>query len=256
MGCGGGLPLLHPARTLDQGEVRAAAGFSGNVALGGFGTALNAARNEAAQAPSGTGGSDATYAQGALVAASIAPGLAPFLAARVGLGASFEGGLAYTGRAVRVDVRRGFDLSRGLTFSAGAGGSAALYGHQDGSALPSVDIGDLHGWGADLPLLFGYSSEGDLYRIWCGARGGWEHVDISAETSEPGASTLGPSPVGLAATRFWGGGLLGFAAGFRHIHLAVELDASYATVTGEYAGVHTRVQGLTLAPASALWWHF
>ena len=65
-GCGGGLPLLHPARTLPAGEVRAAGGFSANVAVG----SLSPARMRDAEsdperrhrAPS-----DRTYAKGALV---------------------------------------------------------------------------------------------------------------------------------------------------------------------------------------------
>jgi hypothetical protein len=47
-GCGGGLPLLHPAQTLGEGEVRASAGFSGNVAVGGLSDALRNANAEAA----------------------------------------------------------------------------------------------------------------------------------------------------------------------------------------------------------------
>ena len=70
------------------------------------------------------------------------------------------------------------------------------------------------------------------------------------------STPLGTPPISLSATRFWGGGLVGVAVGFRHVHVAMELDASYATVTGEYNDTHARVQGVTLAPAAALWWLF
>ncbi len=113
-GCGGGLPLLHPAATLPAGEVRAAAGFSGNVATGSFADALKGAQNEAS-AISGAPGpltTDETYAKGALVAASVAPGLAPLVGARIGIGSHFEGGLMYTGRGMRADVRRSFESHR------------------------------------------------------------------------------------------------------------------------------------------------
>ena len=258
-GCGGGLPLLHPARTLAPGEVRASGGFSANIAAGGLSNALGAARIEAQGVTPGSAGTvptDATYAKGALVSASIGPGLAPFAGARVGVGDQFEGGIAYTGRAVRGDLRRSFDLSDHWSLSVGAGGSSALYGHAFGGDLPDVDLGQLHGWGADVPVMVGYESDGDLYMLWLGARSGWEHVDISEVRSVPKAVTLGTPPVGLSATRFWGGGLLGLAVGFRHVHVAMEVDASYATVTGEYNQVHAQVAGLTLAPATALWWRF
>jgi hypothetical protein len=252
------MPLLHPARTLPAGEVRASAGFSGNIAAGGFSSAVHDAEAELTANPSAPGppGTDETYARGALVVASIAPGLAPLVGARVGVGSQVEGGLGYTGRAVRADLRRSFDLSTHWALSLGAGGSAALYGHQDGSQLQNVDIGQLHGWGADVPVLVGYESDGDLYMLWMGARGGWEHVDISEVRSEPKDVTFGTPPIALSATRFWGGGLLGFAVGFRHVHVAMELDVSYATISGDYNQTHTTVSGLTLAPATALWWRF
>jgi hypothetical protein len=258
VGCGGGLPLLHPARTLPQGEVRAAAGFSGNIAVGGFNGALRNAANDAAaqQAASGPTAPDSTFAKGALVAASVAPGLAPYAAARVGIGAQSEGGVAYTGRAVRIDLRHSFDLSRTWALSVGAGGSAVFYGQQQGSPLPDVDLGALHGYGADVPFLVGYQSDGDLYMVWAGARAGWEHVDISDLSSVPNGVTVGPTPFSLSATRFWGGGLLGLAVGFRHVHVAMELDASYATIDGQFGSVHATVAGVTVAPSTALWWDF
>jgi hypothetical protein len=255
-GCGGGLPLLHPARTLPAGEARAAAGFSGNVAAGGFSDALRNATNEEASASGSASPQDETFAKGALVAASVGPGLAPLAAARVGVGARTEGGLAYTGRSARADVRHSFDLTPTWALSVGIGGSAALYGRQDGTPLQNVDLGRLHGWGADVPVLIGYESDGDLYMLWIGARAGWEHVDISDLTSEPQGVVLGTPPFSLSATRFWGGGLLGFAVGFRHIHVAMELDVSYATIQGQFGQVHAQVAGLTIAPATALWWDF
>jgi hypothetical protein len=91
---------------------------------------------------------------------------------------------------------------------------------------------------------------------WLGLRAGWEHVDIGNLTSVPGSPPAGGAPLALSATRFWGGGLLGVAVGFRHLHVAMELDASYASVTGDLAQTHASVRGVTLAPAAALWWRF
>jgi hypothetical protein len=258
VGCGGGLPLLHPAQTLGPGEVRASAGFSANVASGDFADALRSAISDAAANPSPPGprGADAVQARGALVAASVAPGLAPLVAARVGVGRRTEAGLAYTGRATRADVRRSFDLSRHWSLSLGAGGTAVLYGRQAGGALPNVDLGQLRGWGADVPLLVGYASDGDLYLLWVGARGGWEHVEVSQLLSQPSAPPALAPPTTLSVTRFWGGGILGLAVGFRHVHVAMEIDVSYATITGDDGGRRTQVAGVALAPAGCAWWDF
>jgi hypothetical protein len=229
--------------------------LSSDFAVAGFADATRDALHDAASNPNvpGPPGSDATYSKGAVVAAAIGAGVAPFAAARVGVGYHTEGGLAYTGRGVRADVRRSFDLSDQWALSVGVGGSAALYAHQEEGALQGVDLSSLHGWGADVPVLVGYESEGGLYMLWLGARAGWEQVDISAPTS---STPLGPPPLSLSATHLWAGPLLGVAVGFRHVHVAFEVDTAYGTVSGDYNGSHVQVGGATVAPASALWWRF
>ncbi|CAN5916873.1 hypothetical protein BH11MYX4_BH11MYX4_63140 [soil metagenome] len=256
-GCGGGSPLLHPAKTLPAGDVRAAGGVSANVAAGSLGDDLKNAREIAAKDPQAPGapGSNPSYAKGALVAAAVAPGLAPFVGARVGVGNNFEGGLAYTGRGVRVDMRRDFDDGK-VTYSVGLGLSAALYGRQSGTELPNVDLGALHGYGGDIPLLVGWESAGGIYKVWGGARGGLEHVIVETLTSEPKEVTIGSAPLHLDANRFWAGGVVGLATGFRHLHVALELSAAYQVVQGNYNENKVTVRGVTLAPATALWWTF
>lgn len=252
-GCGGGAPLLHPARTLPKGEVRAAGGVSANVVVGDLASQLRSAREIAARDPSGGSSTSAAYARGAVVLASAAPGLSPFVGARVGIGNAFEGGLAYTGRAARVDVRRSFDQGH-LSLSIGIGGTALLYGREQGTPLPNVALNALHGYGADLPVLVGYQSDGGLYMLWAGVRGGFEQAILSQLTSEPTSS--GPSPFRLDATRFYGGALAGFAVGFNHVHVALEMSAAYQSIDGSFGGNDVTVRGISLAPATALWWSF
>ena len=256
-GCGGGAPLLHPARTLPAGDIRMASGVSANVAAGSLGDDLRVAKDAATRDPTvpGAPGTNAAYAKGALVAAAIAPGLAPFIGARVGVGNQYEGGLAYTGRAVRVDMRRSFDQGK-VSWSAGLGLSAALYGRQQGSDLPNVDLGALHGYGFDIPLLVGWESNGGIYKVWGGVRGGFERDVVETLTSEPKSVTLGGEPLHLDANRAWGGAVVGLATGFNHVHVALELSAAYQVVTGNYNENHVTVRGITLAPATALWWTF
>lgn len=260
-GCGGGSPLLHPAQVLAGGDVRAASGVSANITPGSLANDLSTARaNAAANAndpsgPQGAPGTNPTYAKGALVAAAMAPGLAPFAAARVGIGSKYEAGLAYTGRGVRVDIRRGFS-DGAWTYSVGAGGSAALYGRQQGTELPNVDLGALHGYGFDIPLLAGWQSSAGIYQAWFGARGGFEHVTVEQLTSEPKSVTIGTPPISLDANRFYGGAVAGLAIGFKHVHVALEGSVAYQVAKGSYNQTSVTVQGLTIAPATALWWSF
>lgn len=256
-GCGGAAPLLHPARTLAAGDIRAAGGVSANVAAGSLGEDLRLAKDNAARDPQAPGapGTNPAYAKGALVAAAIAPGLAPFVGARVGIGNQYEGGLVYTGRAVRADMRRSFEDGK-WALSLGLGLSAALYGRQQGSDLPNVDLAALHGYGFDIPVLVGWESSGGIYKVYGGARGGFEHDVLELLRSEPKSSTIGGEPLHLDANRYWGGAVFGVATGFNHIHVALELSAAYQVVTGSYNENNVTVRGVTLAPASALWWSF
>lgn len=256
-GCGGGGPLLHPARTLGPGDIRAAGGVTAHVAPGALGEDLRRARDIAGRdaASQSSAGASADYAKGALVAAAVAPGLSPFVGARVGVGSRFEGGVAYTGRAIRADMRRSFDDGP-WSLSLGLGGSAALYGRQRGTDLPNVDLGALHGYGADVPILLGWQSVGGLYTLWAGPRGGFEHIIIETLTSEPKDVTIGIAPARLVSTRWYAGGVVGAATGFRHVHVALEAGVTYQSVSGTYQGSSATVRGLTITPASALWWTF
>ena len=236
--------------------MRAAAGFSANIATAGLATGVrNAANEAAANGGPGPPGSDQTYTKGALVAAASTPGIAPFVSARVGIGDRFEGGLAYTGRGARVDVRRSFDR-KNFSLSLGIGGSGVFYSHSEGSVLPAVELGDLHGYGADIPLLAGWTFGQDMYQVWVGARTGWEHVNIDLLTSEPRSVTLGVPPISLSAERFFAGAVAGLAVGFRHIHVALELDIAYQSIVGTYNQTQSSINGISLAPATASWWDF
>lgn len=257
VGCGGGGPLLHPARTLPSGEVRAAGGVSAQIAAGPLSDDIRIAREIAARDPNAPGapGTSPDYAKGALVAAAIAPGISPFVSARVGVGEHFEGGLAYMGRGVRVDMRRSFDDGK-WSYSVGLGLSAALAGKQQGNEIRNVDIGSLKGYGGDIPLLMGWESAGGIYKLWFGARGGFERDVVEQLTSEPKAVAIGTPPIRLEANRYWGGAVLGIATGFNHVHVALELDAAYQVVSGTYNQTDVTVKGITLAPATAFWWTF
>lgn len=254
LGCAGGAPLLHPARALGQGEVRAAGGLSGQIAVGSAADDLRVAREQAAATPEPQGqpGTNPAYAKGALVAAAMGPGLAPYVSARVGVGSGAEGGITYTGRAARIDIRKAFD-SGAWSYSAGVGVSVPFYGRQQGDSLTNVDLSSLRGYGADVPLLVGWESAGGIYKLWAGPRGGWEHVSIGALTTEPKPSAPGPE---LSADRFYVGAVAGLAVGFRHVHVALEFAGSYTHINGEYNNNRVTVTGFALTPASSVWWTF
>jgi hypothetical protein len=162
--------------------------------------------------------------------------------------------VAYTGRAAHLDVRRSFDWGP-TSLSVGLGIEMPIYGNPDTSTLPQIDLSSVHGYGADVPVLIGWESPARVYMVWAGLRGGWDHTDISALTTEPGAATV-TAPMTLSADRYYGAAVVGMAAGFRHVHVALELDAPYQAIHGTFNATTVTIQGLSLAPAAAVWWTF
>jgi hypothetical protein len=254
-GCGGALPLFHGADTLPKGFVTAGAGIAANVVRGDASTALRSAQ-ETTVVGAALRPQDATsYRRGALVAASFAPGISPWVGARVGLGYQLEAGLAYTERALRIDLRRSVTLSKSLTLSAGAGAMTIIGRRGDGASndLAGLDLGGLRGLGVDLPVLVGWQSDAGLVRLYGGARAGHEVVDgdVGVGVAAGGASD-GSSRVPIDGRRTWVGGVAGFALGFRHVFGVLELGAGGAWARGHVGGESLRVSGVMLAPGAAL----
>ena len=257
VGCGGGVPLLYPARTLAAGDVRASGGTSGSFVVGSLANDVSAARTDMARGPvvPGSPGADPTYAKGALVLAAVAPGMAPYVSGRVGLGGRFEGGVTYTGRVAHVDARRSFDWND-VSLSVGFGMEVPIYGDPDTTTLPQIDLSSIRGFGADVPVLIGWQSAARVYMVWGGVRAGWDHTNVGAAAAAEPRSPDIDAPLTLSCDRFYGAGVVGLAAGFRHVHVALELDVAYQTVSGTFNATPVTLQGLSMAPATALWWTF
>jgi hypothetical protein len=245
-GCGGGTPLLHPAHVLRPGHAAIGAGFSGRL------TASSDLRVE------GEEGVDeaSTSANGARIEdVALAPGVAPFVAGRVGIDGDNEAGITYTARAFRIDARHAFHVGP-LFISAGLGGSVVF---PKARKENDEDVGSATGGGADLPLLFGVRSASDLYAVWIGPRGGFEFLrgelrDDSAlapDPSIPGGAPPGSDLVDFDASHGFIGGLVGMRVGFRHFHVALETSASYHRVSGELGSTSATIDYLDITPAGA-----
>ena len=219
LGCGAGVPLLHSAHVLHAGDVTAGAGLSGEVTLSKL------------SAISGTNPSGA----GTLAQVAAAPGVAPWVGGRIGIAGSNEAGLTYTGRNVRLDVRHAFALGT-AALSVGVGGSV-IVAERPGQASSGNSV---YGGGVDIPVLFGVHSKSDLYAFWAGPRVGFEALNGQIGSSE------------ISARHFAGGFVVGVRGGFRHIHVAIEVDGAYHRADGSLAGASTGVSLFSLAPSGAL----
>jgi hypothetical protein len=261
-GCGGGGPLLHPAHTLPKGDVTFAAGTSGTFTLGG----LRRAEDDLDAAAAIPGGAVSPqerrgFTNGSLARAVIAPGVAPFIAARVGLGDHNEAGLSYTGHGARLDARHAFEWP---TLAVSVGGAAlgtfADSGREPQPASPASDGGfrelslrSTSGYGFELPVLFGYRSSADVVKLWTGLRTGVARYGYNASVIE---SPIGRAAATGKATRWWGGGLLGFSVGLAPVEVRVEVDAAYESVHGSQSTSQGELTGeaagWSLTPAMAI----
>lgn len=231
-GCGGGAPLLHPAHVLPPGGVTVGAGLSGQLAL----RPLPAQTTPASQ-------NDAS-----LQDLGVAPGVAPWVSGRFGVAGDNDFGLTYSGRGIRVDGRHAFALGR-AALSIGLGASAIM-ARRPGEGN---DVSGVFGGGADVPLLIGVKSASDIYAVWFGPRGGFEIMGGRLQVGKDTAASF----FDVQARHYYGMLVAGLRVGFRHVHVAIELDAGYHRVDGTFkkdkgAESSTSVQQLSLTPAGAL----
>lgn len=268
-GCGGGAPLLHPAHPLPQEHVAMGAGVSSQLVTGDADSRIADAR---AAMSDGAVDSDAerdAYVGGALAHSLLAPGLAPWVGARAGLGYSAEAGMTYSGRAVRIDGRYAL-ANDSLAASAGLGASGVLArpgsdppnearGGSD-EQVPGLDVGGVSGFGFDVPLLIGWRSTASLFQLWLGGRGGYERLRGTAVIRiDPDPTQADEAP--FEAERWFALGVLGLGVSIHPVTVAFELDAGYQSgsgsirltgATGGRARHGAKLDGVTLAPGAAV----
>ncbi|AUX47948.1 hypothetical protein SOCE26_094740 [Sorangium cellulosum] len=177
---------------------------------------------------------------------TVAPGVAPWVSARVGIEGDNEAGLTYTGRALRLDGRHAFALGE-PTLSVGLGASA-LFARETGAGAAGSRA---HGAGIDVPLLLGFQSDADLYAVWFGPRLGLELLGGEVRLPAAGPAAEG-SLVDVSGRHLEVGFVLGARGGFRHVHVALEVTAAYHHVAGELAGAPVALDQATFTPGGGL----
>lgn len=232
VGCGGGAPLLHPAHVLRPGFVTMGAGLSGELSL----------RTPAATPSEPAGGQSLA----SLEEVAVAPGVAPWIAARAGIAGSNEAGLTYTGLRVRVDARHAFTLD-GPTLSVGLGGNLVLPERPGANAA----VNSVTGGGADLPILLGWTSQNEIYSLWVGPRGGFELLR-GVVLAAPLGVGMPEALLDVDARHFFVGAVLGIRIGFRHVHVAFELDGAFHHAEGALGVTESSLNQATLTPSGAL----
>lgn len=269
--CGGGAPLLHPAHVLPVNTVSFGAGVSGQFASDAAEERIDDGRLAATQSLSDPEVAR-RYSEGVLSQALVAPGLSPWVGARVGLPWRTEAGLTYTGRSIRLDGRHLLALGEVWALSLGLGASALILSPEssgpptaptEGGSASQAEL-DLNasGWGADVPLVVGYEAVNGFLDVWAGARAGFERVSghVRSSAGDPTAPELDAE-----GQRWWGGALAGFSLGVPPVWLRFELATTFHRVTGQLTGEapppggstapdfgSVDLQGWSLSPSAAI----
>ena len=176
---------------------------------------------------------------------AVAPAVAPWVAGRFGIEGNNEAGLTYGGRSLRLDARHAFELGA-TTLSVGLGGSA-LAARRPDSAGSGV-----YGGGLDLPLLLGWRSRSDVYCGWVGPRGGVEVLRGRILDSELGPVAGPATALDASFVHGFVGGVAGARVGFRHLHVAIEVDAAWHRVGGTLGPSSVTLNQVTVTPSGAL----
>ena len=102
-----------------------------------------------------------------------------------------------------------------------------------------------------MPILFGARSKSDLYALWIGPRAGIEFLggSVLADSTDP---TVGSQFVDISIRHLQIGAVAGLRAGFRHLHVALEVDGAYHHAQGTFGKTGVSVDQVTLTPAGAL----
>ncbi len=216
---------MRPVHPLHAGEARAVGGVA-------------AAFGPSKQQP------DAPHraASDAVASLSVPRGLTPFASLQLGLGNGYEGDVGYDGRSLRAGGRKGWS-KRSWAATVGAGASTLVSPHE----REEPALAGAHGFGVDVPAVVGWQSEGGLYAVWLGARGGYDRANASG-LFDPTALRLND----LTASRFYAGGVLGLMAGSPPFNVGLEIGFTHHWVAADVGDTHFSQRIVTWTPAAAL----
>jgi hypothetical protein len=244
LGCSAATPVLAEPRAPAVGELRLQGGGAAIVPIAGDDRAL--AR---AQAPGNGSDVPAKLAAGVAEAAMIHPGVAPVVRAQIGVTPQLEASLRYGGRDVGVGGRWFFFESRteqggATTLSAGLEGRLLLKDRPSDGMLPAdTALGDLHGYGAALPIVLAWQSDAGLVSAYLAALAG---VDFAS------GSVVGTLAGDGKFHRTFGAATVGLGVGFRRVRAIVELGLERDWVHADVAGQTLDLRLWSLTPAFAL----
>jgi len=167
-------------------------------------------------------------------------GVSPLLITRIAVDDKVDLGIRLSGSAAQIEGRVGFQLNEELTI---IGGIAPYFGWLPISELTADKDGEGFRYGVDTPWVLAFSM-GGIYEAWTGL---CLSVDAASGSLDDNEDKIKFSGFGLRP-----GALIGFAVGFRHLYVLVELTVNHEWWWFDQNSTHILLSGISLTPAFAL----
>ena len=274
-GCASSLTTLQTARPLTRGQVQASGAMGGFIPVGSLGRLFGQglAQGRAIGAAIGTGQpyhlsrADAeSLLETGLALAVAPPGTAQELMVRAGVlpASTLDLGLRLSSTSLRLDgklrLAHGGDAVRphqGTSYDValGLGLSRHLFRNPTAQALALVRLDDFSRWDLEVPLYLSVDW-GDVFKLYAAPKYIYSRTSFGARL-EAGARE-GQEVTGFdlsvparVSSHFYGASL-GFALGFRWVHVYAELTAGYVACRPVILGAPRDLGGAALYPALGL----
>ncbi|MCY1032367.1 hypothetical protein OV207_12925 [Corallococcus sp. BB11-1] len=268
-GCATPLSTMQTAKTLSPGQVQVTGSMGVFVPMGTLGSVVDVGIDQGREAinaiEEGRPYSLSEEDQQRLLTAGLSlvvapPGVNPELMVRVGVLDGLDLGGRFSANALRFDGKvrlahggeaqnRSYDLALGLGVSKHLFSGAVL------DVLEVVELGDFNRFDVEVPLYLS-AEYGDVFKLYAAPKYVYSHTRLDAQLvdfSEQGAPVTG-FDVSLPTTvrSHFVGSTVGFALGYRYVHVYAELTGGYVFCKPDIFGAKRELGGMTFLPSIGL----
>jgi hypothetical protein len=274
-GCATSLSSMQTAATVDPGHVQVTGGYGVYLPLGPAVMAVSEGVTQAAKATNAaTSGKPYQLSENdkqqlltaGIGLATMPPGPAYELAVRTGILRDWDAGLKYsTGGSLKADTKfrvlhheqlgeQGL-FSPKFDVALGVGGGKTFLSNPVLSVLEYVKMGDFNRWDAEVPLYISVEW-GEILKFWFVPKYVYSHTTMDANLRSTaqlaGAVTGYDLSIPESVDTHFGGASVGVGAGYKWVHLMLELTAGYTYCRPNVLGQTRDLGGVTLYPAVGL----
>jgi hypothetical protein len=142
-------------------------------------------------------------------------------------------------------------FSPSFDFAIGIGGGKTFISNPIITALTLVKMGNYDRWDLEVPIYLSMEW-GEFLRFWVVPKYVYSHTAMDANlvsTSQDVSGIIGDVEVPEEVVTHFGGASVGFGAGYRWVHVMLELTAGYTWCRPHVLGQVRDLGGLTLYPA-------